>query len=434
MTCSERGWTSLNHLRDRGQVGRSEGIPTGSYTTAVTSREVRDLADLGNASRWLGERWERVGGAATLALIGSELRSPSNERYRCRAVLRLDEDEALVREVAARGLKSPDCILAGYDRLGRLVLQPCDFKFTLDVVTRDQVDPAVIRSLVQQGGPRLATALASLLIEAEAAAPLADTDQWLLKALDAGRARLLTGFFLAPDEPANRHHLRQPPRWRNVGLTEADVHLVAVEPTTFFDGLPGAELASLLRQLDAPTSQNADFSAATYYFQLGAAIAGALRILHRPLLTLLGPEPELDTVARLRLIMANLPPTWAIDLVRELAGPALERRERLRLAQRLAGSPMRGRLAYETVEAAGWQISDEPGPRRLTKLALKELLAQVEGYHATALAEHLGDRLASGPFGDDAAFLDWLRQVRPELLEHDRQELLARLSQLASDQ
>jgi hypothetical protein len=421
---------ALTSLRDTG--GRGAVIPTGSYVSAVTSREVRDLADLGNASRALGARWEEVGGQALVALIGQEQRAPSGESFRCQAVVRLDGQAALLTESSGRGLKSPDCLFAGRDRLGRLVLQPGDFKFTLDVATRDQIDPAPLRALIEGGGPLFNAALATLLAEAGAAElGRENVAVRLLAALDAGQARLLPGFFLAPDEPVNRLFLRQAARRRRGGITEADVRFLPVD-LRFFDGLPGAEVAPLLREVDGVPATAPDFPCATYYFQLGAAVRGAFSLLLRPLLPLLGPEPEIDAPQRLRGALARRPAMWAIDVARDLAALAMQRRERIRLAHRLAGSSMRGRPAYEVVEAAGYTIADEPGPAVIGKAELRLLLDRVEAIHSAVLAELINERLAAGPFANDQAVLAWLQAVRPALEERDRAELLRLLAERAA--
>ena len=428
----QRGGTGLNERRSRAG-GPGPTIPTGSYVTAVTTREVRDLADLGGASRSLGERWEQVGGTALADLVGKELRAPSGESYRCRAVVQLNQHGGLLGESAGRGLKSPDCLFAGYDRLGRPVLQPGDFKFTLDIATRDQIDPAPIRALLEGGGPYFEVALREVLVGGGTGEEIGvSAAGWLLAALDAGRARLLPGFFLAPDEACNRLFLRQTARHRRGAVRPDDVVFLPVDPATFFTGLPGAEVAPLLREIDGLVPNERDFPAATYYFQLGAAVRGAFELLSRPLLDLLGPAPELNAPARLRTFLARRPVMWAIDIARELARPAIARRERLRLAGRLAGSPLRGRPAYEAAAEAGWQVGDEPGPRTLTKAQLKPLLDQVEAFHNQALADLLRQRLAGGSFADDQAVLDWLREARASLEPRDRAEFQRLLTELAA--
>ena len=151
------------------------------------------------------------------------------------------------------------------------MLQPGDFKFTLDVATRDQIDPAPIRALIEHGGPLFGATLGELLAEAGIdERDVAGGAAWVLAALDGGQARLLPGFFLAPDEPSNRLYLRQGERRRRGGVTEADVRFLVVDGR-FFDGLPGVEASPTLRQLDGVPAAAGDFACATYYFQLGAA-------------------------------------------------------------------------------------------------------------------------------------------------------------------
>ena len=90
---------------------------------------MRDLADFGNASRHLGETWERVDGEQAAALAGQELRAPSGETYRCVGVQRLDTRTELLAESSGRGLKSPDCLFAGIDRLDRVIVQPVSIAY-----------------------------------------------------------------------------------------------------------------------------------------------------------------------------------------------------------------------------------------------------------------------------------------------------------------
>ena len=122
---------------------------------------------------------------------------------------------------------------------------------------------------------------------------------------------------------------------------------------------------------------------------------------------------------------------WAIDAARDLAAPAMQRRERIRLAHRLAASTMRGRPAYETVEAAGYTVADEAGSRAIGKAELRGLLDRVDEAHGATLARLLAERLAVSPLPDDAAVLDWLREICPALEEIDRAELLRLLAERA---
>jgi hypothetical protein len=93
---------------------------------------------------------------------------------------------------------------------------------------------------------------------------------------------------------------------------------------------------------------------------------------------------------------------------------------------------MRGRPAYEVVEAAGYTIADEPGPAVIGKAELRLLLDRVESIHSAVLAELINERLAAGPFANDQAVLAWLQAVRPALEERDRAELLRLLAERAA--
>jgi hypothetical protein len=413
------------------QSGQGPVIPTGSYVTAVLSRDVRDLADLGSASRSLGAHWEAVGGDHVSALAGTELRSPTGDTYRCTAVQRLDTVEGLLAEASGRGLKSPDCLFAGADRFGRLVIQPGDFKFTLDVATRDQIDPAPMRALFDRGGPRLQQSLAALLDCTGGLAANEHPGRDFLAAVEAGRARLLPGLFLAPDEPTNRLYLRRLAHRRRNAVTEADVHFLPVD-LTFFDGLPGAEVAPVLMAVDGIDGSRLDFPAATYYFQLGAAVRGAFALLLRPLLPLLGPDPAIDAAARLREHLTQRPPAWAIDVAHDLAVPAAQRRERMRLAQRLAGTGLRGRMTGEVIASLGLALADEPGAGTVARSELRPMHEAIDAAHLALMQARAVTWLAEHPNPSDEAVLAWLRDLRPEVEQWARAMLADLLRERAA--
>src|SRR5215211_5504622 len=107
------------------------GPPRGSGSGVWTVARLQRIGNWGRADEALGRRWEDVGLLA-LATLLNEPRALGPRRYTPTAILALAGSEALRREVHASGLRNPDASLLGALPAGNGVLQPVDFKWSLE--------------------------------------------------------------------------------------------------------------------------------------------------------------------------------------------------------------------------------------------------------------------------------------------------------------
>jgi hypothetical protein len=226
------------------------------------------IGNWGRADEALGRHWEEVGLDALDALL-QKPRPIDRRSYVPIAVLPLTDDEALRQEVHRSGLPNPDACLLGTAIDGSGVLQPVDFKWSLERARLPQVGAATIQRLLEAELP----AVQARLTAARLAAGLADLD---LQCAD--------GLFFAPEHPENRDYLASPANARSeFPLTPADVVSWAVEPRAFFAPLDGWELGCWLARVDRSQGLLDTIDGAERYFRLGAGFAGALRRLATPL-------------------------------------------------------------------------------------------------------------------------------------------------------
>jgi hypothetical protein len=245
--------------------GGGRGAPRGG---AWTVARLQRIGNWGRADEALGRRWEEVGLAALGELLGSP-RSLAGGSYVPRAVLALADDEALRREVHATGLQNPDACLLGAAATGQAVLQPVDFKWSLERAELPQVSAATIERLLEARVPRVQARLGSV----QAAAGLSDA-----------AVSYADGYFFAPEHAENHAFLASEANARaEFPLTPADVVLWSVEPLTFFEPLEGWELGRWLAEMDRSTGLLTTVEGAERYFRLGAGFAGALTRLATPL-------------------------------------------------------------------------------------------------------------------------------------------------------
>jgi hypothetical protein len=226
------------------------------------------IGNWGRADEALGRRWEEVGLAALSPLLHKSRRIGTRS-YVPIEVLPLADDEALRQEVHRSGLPNPDACLLGTAADGSAVLQPVDFKWSLERARLPQVGASTIQRLLEADLPAVQARLAA----ARVAAGLADLD---LQCAD--------GFFFAPEHPENRDYLASPANARaEFPLTPADVVCWSVDPRGFFASLDGWELGGWLARVDRSQGLLDTIDGAERYFRLGAGFAGALRRLATPL-------------------------------------------------------------------------------------------------------------------------------------------------------
>ena len=171
-----------------------------------------------------------------------------------RRTLVLGAQPELAAEVHASGRPHADAMLLGVAD-GRTILEPVDFKWTLETANPKQVGADVLGELLTEPPALLAARLAALLADLPGREPLHHD-----------------GIFLAPDHADNRAHLapRGPldPEW---------AILCPVDATEFFSPLVGWDVAGALARLDG--AYLGTLEAAEKYYRLGAGVLGALRRL-----------------------------------------------------------------------------------------------------------------------------------------------------------
>ena len=159
----------------------------------------------------------------------------------------------LAAQVQAHGKSHADAILIGVQE-DRSVLEPVDFKWTLETANPRQVGAEVLGELLLEAPPLLATRLAEALAD-----------------LPSPEAPIYhDGIFLAPDHAENRAQLAPhgplDPDW---------AVLCPIDAAEFFPPLPGWDVALALARSDGAYLGTVE--ASERYYRLGAGVLGALR-------------------------------------------------------------------------------------------------------------------------------------------------------------
>src|SRR6186713_902417 len=161
-------------MQDRGRTGRSPGgnarggagRPPGrrpiSPRSPLEGRQLWRIGDWGGASEQIGRQWERIGARCLERLIGVERPGPEGGVYLPKRALVLASDPDLAAQVQAHGKSHADAILIGFQE-DRSVLEPVDFKWTLETANPRQVGAEVLGDLLLEAPPLLAMRLAEAL-------------------------------------------------------------------------------------------------------------------------------------------------------------------------------------------------------------------------------------------------------------------------------
>ncbi|HEY8476803.1 MAG TPA: hypothetical protein VIN09_08050 [Chloroflexota bacterium] len=233
----------------------------------LVGRRLWAVGDWGGASQHIGRRWEEVGATLLERFLG-EARERDGVVYTPRRVLSLASTPVVAEEVQAAGRPHADAVLLGVSETGRVVLEPVDFKWSLETAHGRQVSAEVMASLAAAALPRwrgwLASELAALGVDPDAA--------W----------ETVEGFFLAPDSEPNRRVLASAPRSDDEPLDARLVVLQPVDGRSFFSPLPGWETGLLLAALDRAERLLETLDGSERYYRLGAGVAGALARLRTP--------------------------------------------------------------------------------------------------------------------------------------------------------
>jgi len=217
--------------------------PRLTRTSPLTGRLVWHIGDWGRASEHIGARWEHVAGQLAREQLG-----PHDH------LIVLAAQPTLMAEVLSSGLPHADA-LRTWREDGQLVLEPLDFKWSLETASARQVSSETLqRLLAAELG-----ALEAALVEARAALGLSAT------AVPQPR----DGRFVAPVHPANRAALLADP--------ELPTLLLPVEPHAFFEPLPGWAAARALARLESSDLDRlTGIEAIERYYRLGAGVEGGL--------------------------------------------------------------------------------------------------------------------------------------------------------------
>lgn len=253
-------------MQDRGRTSRS---PSGgarggpgrpqptrrpiSPRSPLEGRQLWRIGDWGGASEQIGRQWEKIGARCLEKLIGVERPGPDGQPYLPTRALVLHAEPELAAAVQANGKSHADAILIGA-QAERSVLEPIDFKWTLETANPRQVGAEVLGELLIEPPALLATRLREVL------ADLPSPDEPLY----------IDGIFLAPDHLENRAQLAP------IGpLDPAWAELCPIDATEFFPPLPGWDVALALARTDGAFLGTVE--SCERYYRLGAGVLGALR-------------------------------------------------------------------------------------------------------------------------------------------------------------
>jgi hypothetical protein len=254
-------------MQDRGRTGRPSGggarsgagRPQGrrpiSPRSPLEGRQLWRIGDWGGASEQIGKQWERLGARSLQQLIGVARIGPDGEPYLPKRALVLQAEPELAAQVQAHGKTHADAILVGVQG-GRTVLEPVDFKWTLETANPRQVGAEVLGELLTEPPALLAARLA------EALADLPAPDQPIYQ----------DGIFLAPNHAENRAQLSP-----NGPLDAEWAVLMPIDANEFFPPLPGWDVALAMARTDSAYLGTVETS--ERYYRLGAGVLGALRRL-----------------------------------------------------------------------------------------------------------------------------------------------------------
>lgn len=292
----------------------------------------RFVGSWGNFSAYVGDRWEQLAGQWAASRVGQAL--GADLPYTLEHVAALDEDVELHREVERVGVSCPDALFCGRDATGNVIVQPVDYKVSLDTAGFDQVEAERILDLLTRGGDFTVAAIGQAVARVSGLSMVTDgaMREALLERLSTGGIHPVDGCFVSPDTAFNRVHLRSRENQRRQRpLRPVDVLLVACSPEEFLHPLPGwAEAQLLLRADRVRADLPGDLGMAERYARLGCGAVGALQTIHS---ALFGAPIALDSVQELTRLLATHPTSLAVlAVLQERRGQRLEllrRRDRL---------------------------------------------------------------------------------------------------------
>jgi hypothetical protein len=375
----------------------------------------RFVGSWGSFSANVGHRWEQIAGDWAAAHVGQTMPDGAAS-FVLLHVEELDRDVDLHREVERVGVSCPDALFCGRADSGQVVVQPVDFKVSLDTASFDQVEATRILDLATRGGEHTVAAIgrAIALVDGEPPVDRSEGREALLERLSTGSVQPVGGLFVSPDTAFNRVHMRsRENQHRQRPLRPADVVLVACSPELFCGGLPGWDEAKVLLAADGVRADlPGDLGMAERYARLGAWTIGALQTIHSPLF---GAQAALDTVAELRTLLAEHRTSLAVLAV--LQGRRAERLDLLRRRDKLLHFPYRMPALLEALGPVPGETAGTLWPPALLHEGIAELHAAHRARVATA-----GERLLAQGL-DDTHVLERLEGDWPAFKRAARADL-----------
>ncbi|MGI8916000.1 MAG: hypothetical protein ACR2JY_19885 [Chloroflexota bacterium] len=389
----------------------------------------RFVGSWGNFSGHIGRRWEQLAGDWASAQVGRALMEGDTASLLTH-VEELDRNEALHREVERVGVSCPDALFCGRDAAGSVLVQPVDYKVSLDTASFDQVEATRIVDLATRGGDFTVAAISQAIARVAGTAfnGVRAPRETLLEQLAGGAVQPVDGLFVSPDTAFNRVHLRSRENQRRQRpLRPADVLLVALSPEQFFAGTPGWEEGQRLMQADRVRADlPGDLGMAERYARLGAGVVGALQTIHSPLF---GPSATPDTPSELQSLLVAHPTSLAVLTI--LLERRSERLELLRRRDKLLHFPFR---MPALLEALG-PFSAGAGEGAWPSSALREGIATLHQAHRTRV-EQASERLLAERRSDrvvlEALEADWSTFKRTARSDLERWAEATRARRLAA--
>ena len=358
----------------RNENVHSPRLPGGSLFAAANDRHLMGWSDRGGASRYMGDCWATRVASELEQAPGQVWPIPGTDRagYTVRAIARLDDSEALMREVNRHQLENPDFVLVGVRDDGSPCLQSVDAKFAIDRIKKSQVSAEALTAL--------------LAIEDGVARSLITT---AMQSVGIDTAEPINGLFIAPRSTFTDLLLRRLPGGRNPSGPPPPIVTIEPEPATLYLGTPPARLIGALARIDMlPVTPRENVLSAIYYLRLACACLWMAAEEHRPLFGGVRPYEAEPAQVAAEITRRSSVAESAWDLVTQWATdvePVARSREAI---ASVATLPLAMRDIRTRVEAIGGEQAN-----RLVRTVRREL----DVVFRTHLTEAVGDIAADDP-------------------------------------
>jgi len=381
----------------------SDKLPGRTLVTACLDRRIMALADRGQSSGAVGDRWAAMCAQAVRAWNGAEQSAPGGgDPFRITRVVRLDDIPAVAATASKRGLQNPDFLVLGTED-DETIVQGLDAKFSAETAKPRQVSASVVSDLLQ---------LRNLL--EPITGPVPDD------------VVVLDGMFLCPDYPLTRLIFKGQPGMLRPSVRPDQVMLIDAPADEFFGPVPGGNLISSIASIDGlPVEIEESLLASLYYFRLVRSVAGIQSDERRPLLGD-GERYEVDyDIIGDDLEDRRSHAASAIDLVREWDRDADLIRGQREAVEQVAGLPIIAGELREKIDRAAYAAGRLPP-------SVNRVRRRIGSWYRTELRESVGPVLP--PVDDLGAVLDRIGRAGRSLmpaLDRRTAELVAEMVQEA---